>query len=268
MFSKDGEFAQALEKRVEEDSANDVLNKRMKIVSCCAETLSINTRLAEITKELEKYPYKLGLLIVTVNSDAQGVSIQSLLQSKAQEANEPRLTIALLRDPFTDENRTKWLTALTKQEMASASGQTGSVNQYRTEAATIMTSWVSSVVSGGRIIAYNGSQVFNNHYGMAQLRKTIRSNVLDAIFPYAPENIVVTNTAYKSCNESAPTAGVQRKTSNSQLKNVINSLQNEGVLELSSIDEMEEISGNKAKDCIAALAKLVKEQMESGSKSI
>lgn len=266
MFSKDGEFAQALEKRVEEDSANDVLNKRMKIVSCCAETLSINTRLAEITKELEKYPYKLGLLIVTVNSDAQGVSIQSLLQSKAQEANEPRLTIALLRDPFTDENRTKWLTALTKQEMASASGQTGSVNQYRTEAATIMTSWVSSVVSGGRIIAYNGSQVFNNHYGMAQLRKTIRSNVLDAIFPYAPENIVVTNTAYKSCNESAPTAGVQRKTSNSQLKNVINSLQNEGVLELSSIDEMEEISGNKAKDCIAALAKLVKEQMESGSK--
>ena len=50
----------------------------------------------------------IGLLLVTVNSEAQGVSIQSMLQNKAQEANEPRLTIALVREPFTDEKRTKW----------------------------------------------------------------------------------------------------------------------------------------------------------------
>ena len=98
---------------------------------------------------------------------------------KAHEANEPRLTIALVREPFTDEKRTKWLTAITKQEMASASGQTGSVNQYKMEAATIMTTWISSAVSGSKMIAYNGTQVFNNQYGMAQLRKTIRTNVLD-----------------------------------------------------------------------------------------
>ncbi len=264
MFSKDGVFAQAFEKQAADE--NDAVNRRMKIAVCCAETNSINTRLSEIQKELEKAPFKLGLLLVTVSSEAQGVSIQTMLQSKAQEANEPRLTIALVREPFTDEKRTKWLTAITKQEMASASGQTGSVNQYKMEAATIMTTWISSAASGSKLIAYNGNQVFNNQYGMAQLRKTIRTNVLDVVFKYAPENIVVTNTAYKSCNDGSPTAGIQRTTSNSQLKNVLNSLQNEGIINLTAIDDIVNIGGSRAKDSVAALAKLIKQKMESGSK--
>ena len=108
--------------------------------------------------------------------------------------------------------------------------------------------------------------MFNNQYGMAQLRKTIRTNVLDTIFKYAPENIVVTNTAYKACNDGAPTAGIQRSTGNSQLKNVLNSMQNEGVLDLTSIEDMSNVGGSRAKDSVAALARLVKQQMESGSK--
>ena len=156
MFSKDGAFAQAFEKQAWD--ANDATLRRMKIAVCCAETNSINTRLGEITKELEKCPYKLGLLIVTVQSDAQAVSIQSVLQAKAAETSEPRLTIALVKTPLTDENRTKWLTAITKQEMASDSGQTGSVQHYRMEASTIISSWVGGAVSGGKIIAYNGNK--------------------------------------------------------------------------------------------------------------
>lgn len=264
MFSKDGEYAQAVEKQAADE--NDAVNRRMKIAACCAETNSINTRLAEVVKELEKCPYKLGLLLVTVNSDAQGVAIQSVLQNKAVELNEPRIVIALVRDPFTDEKRNKWLTAITKQEMASASGQTGSVNQYKMEAATILTSWVSSIVSAGRIIAYNGNQVFNNQYGLAQLRKTIRKSVLDNIFKYAPENIVVTTTAYKTCNDGAPTAGIQRTSGNAQLKNVLNSLKTEGLLDLTTIAEMSEAQGSRAADSVAALAKLVREKMESGQK--
>ena len=118
--------------------------------------------MGEIQKELEKSPYKLGLLLVTVQSDAQAVSIQSSLQSLDIEANEPRLTIALVKEPLTDDKRKKWLTAITKQEMASASGQTGAVNQYKIEASTIVSSWVSSAVSGSKIIGYHGNQVFNN----------------------------------------------------------------------------------------------------------
>lgn len=264
MFSKDGAFAQAFEKQAADE--NDATNKRLKIAVCCAETNSIKTRLAEITKELEKSPYKLGLLLVAVQSDAQAVSIQTTLQQTAIDANEPRLVIALIKEPLTDEKRTKWLTAITKQELASDSGQTGAVNQYKTEAATIISGWVGSAVSGSKITAYNGNQIFSNQYGMAHLRKTIRTSVLDVIFKYAPENVVVTNTAYKPCNDGAPTAGIQRKSSNSQLTNVINALQNAGVLQLTTIAEMADATGGKAADSVAALATLVKTEMESGHK--
>ena len=266
MFSKDGAFAQAFEKQAWDE--NDATLRRMKIAVCCAESNSINTRLGEITKELEKCPYKLGLLIVTVRSDAQAISIQSVLQAKAAEANEPRLTIALVKTPLTDETRNKWLAAITKQEMASDSGQTGSVQQYRMEAATIVISWVGSVVQGGKIIAYNGNSIFSSIYGMAHLRKIIQLNVRDVIFKYAQENIVVTNTAYKACNDGAPTAGIQRKSENSQLRNVLDSLKLAGVLDLTTIGKIVDAknSGNKQAECVAALAELIKDEMESGHK--
>lgn len=264
MFSKDGAFAKEFEKRALDE--NDAVCKRMKIAICCAETNSINTRMAEVMKELERFPYKLGLLLVAVNSDAQAVSIQSMLQNKAVEANEPRLTIALIKEAFSDDRRKAWLTAITKQEMASASGQTGSANGFQMEAAKILMTWVSSAVSAGKMIAYNGNQIWGNQYGMANLRKTIRTSVLDVVFKYAPENIVVTNTAYKACNDGSPTAGIQRNSKNSQLKNVLNSLQNEGLLDLTTIDEMAGAQGSRAADCVAELAKLVKKEMESGYK--
>lgn len=79
-------------------------------------------------------------------------------------------------------------------------------------------------------------------------------------------NSIICKRWYRACNDGAPTAGIQRSTGNSQLKNVLNSLQNEGVLELTSIEDMSNVSGSRAKDSVAALARLVKQQMESGSK--
>ena len=103
---------------------------------------------------------------------------------------------------------------------------------------------------------------------MAHLRKIIRSSVQYVIFKYAPENIVVTNTAYKSCNDGAPTAGIQRKSGNSQLTNVLNSLKLAGILDLTTIGEIADArnSGNKQAECVAALAELIKNEMESGHK--
>lgn len=265
MFSKDGIFAQAFEKQAVDE--NDAFSsKRMKIAVCCAETRSIQNRLDEIKKELDKHSHKLGLLLVTVQSDTQANSIQSTLQNYAIQSNEPRLTIALVKDPLNDDKRKKWLTAITKREMANDNGQTGEEKRFNIEATTIVSTWVSSVVGGSKMIGYNGNQVFNNQYGMAQLRKTIRTQVFDVLFPYAPENVVLTSTAYKPCNDGAPTAGIQRSSTNSQLKNVLNALHNAGVLELTTINEMAGATGNKAATSIAALASLIRSEMESGRK--
>lgn len=263
MFSKDGVWAQEFEKLAWD--TNDATYRRMKIAVCCAETNSIKARLDEVNKELEKNPYKLGLLIVVVRDDAQAMAVTIDLQKRAQESNEPRLTIALLKDPLTDDTRKKWLNAITKEEMANESGQTGAAGQARMEARTIITTWVQQKASGGRMIAWNGLTVFNNQYG-PQLRKTIQVSVLAKLFPYAPETIVTTNTAYKSCNDSAPMAGIQRTTSNSQLKSVLSGLGN--LIHISSIDEMAQQVGNNAAESVANLAKLVRDEMTSGQKVV
>ncbi len=263
MFSKDGTFAQEIEKNV--SNSDDALNRRMKIVACCAETNSINNRYSDIIKELEKYPHKLGLILVAVQSDSQAISVQSMLQDKAKNSNEPRLTIALIKKPFTDEERKKWLTAITKQEMANDSGQTGSSGQYRSEAQTILTVWVSSAMAG-KIVAYNMDNVYQNIYGAVNLRSIIRKSVFDTLFKYAPENIVITNTAYKSCNDSAPMAGIQRKSNNSQLTSVLNALKSDNILDLATIDDIANAKGGKAAECVAALASLIQSEMESGQK--
>lgn len=264
MFSKDGVFAQEFEKLAWD--ANDATLRRMKICVCCAEINSIKARLDEIKKELDKNPYKLGLLIVIVRDDPQFMGIMGDLAQRAAESNEPRLTIALVKNPLTDETRKKWLTAITKQEMATESGQTGSAGQAKMEAATVVSTWAQSTVNGSKMMAWNGVQVFNNQYGMPQLRKTIQLNVLGTLFPYAPETIVVTNTAYKPCKDGAPLAGIQRTTKDSQLKSVLSGLGN--LLTITDIDEMAQVSGNKASESMSQLARLIRDEMSSGQKVV
>lgn len=264
MFAKDGTFSKPFEDAVWDK--NDASYRRMKICVCCAETNSINTRLEEIKKELEKSPYKLGLLIVTVKEELQFSSVQQNLQQRVTDFDNPRLIIALVKKALTEDYRKKWLNAITKQEMATESGQTGSANQHKTEAEVIVNTWVQSARSGSKIIAWNGTQVFNNIWGTAQLMKTIRLSVIDKIFPYAPENIVVTNTAYKSCTDSAPLAGIQRTTNTSQLKSVLAGLGS--VQDITDINEMAEVSGTKSAEAISELAKVVRDELQSGQKVV
>ncbi|ERL25323.1 hypothetical protein [Mitsuokella sp. oral taxon 131] len=261
MFSKDGIFAKEFEKVAWD--ANDATLKRMKICVCCAETNSIKNRLDEIEKDLDKFSYKLGLLIVTVRDDNQYMAIQSDLAKRANDVDK-RITIALLKNPLTDDTRKKWLNALTKQEMAKESGQTGAASQAEMEAASVITTWVQPAVNGSKIMAWNGDTVWNNQYGMPQLRKTIQLNVRDKLFPYGPESIVMTNTAYKPCNDSAPLAGIQRTTNSSQLKGVLTGLGN--MLSVTDINEMAELKGSIAADAIGRLATIVKEKFESGQR--
>ena len=267
MFAHDGPLSVAFEKKAwGEGGETDAAFRRMKICVCCAETASINTRLDEVRKELDKYPYKLGLLVVTVCNEAQYRSVQGDLKSKCEQVNEPRLTIALVNTPFIEDKRKKWLTSITKRDLANGRGQDLAGKQYNMEAATIVESWVGSAVGGGKIIAWNQNQVFSNQYGMANLRKTIHTNVLERLFPYAPESIVVTNTAYKPCNDSAPLAGIARQSNTSQLKSVLNGLEAAGLLNLTKIEDMEAASGSKEAESIGALARMIHEKMESGQR--
>ncbi len=266
MFAKDGKLTVPFEKSAWDE--NDATFRRMKIVVCCAEKASLDKRIKEVTDELDKYPYKLGLVYVTVADDAQAISIQHDLETRVQQSGENRLIIALVRSPFTDDMRKQWLTSLTKADMARESGHTADAGRYDLETATVIQRWVASATSGGKILAWCGEKQWNNLYGVAQLRKTIRTAILDDVFPYAPENIVITNTAYKGCNDSAPLAGIQRETKNAQLYSVLSSIKQLGIIDATTIQEIEGVRGSKAADAVSALARFLREKMESGRKVV
>ena len=263
MFAREGIFSSAFEKRALDE--NEPTSKRIKVAVCCAEALSIKNRLDEIQKELDRFPYKLGLLLVTVKDDTQALSIQAELERLAQQGDE-RLIVALVKTAFTDEKRKEWLTRLTKYEQALEGGQTASANGFKVEMEQIIATWVNQAVSGSKITAWHNTQVFSNQYGMAQLRKTISTNVLQVLFPYAPETIVVTSTAYKGCTDPAPLAGITRSTNNAQLKSVLTGMQTSGILDASNIHELSQKDGNKGAKAMAAVAHLVEEQMTSGQR--
>ena len=266
MFAKDGKLSAAFEKMAWDE--NDATFRRMKIAVCCAEKTSMDKRVKEVTDDLDKNPHKLGVVYVTVKDDSQAISIQHDLETRALESGTDRLIFVLVRSPFTDEMRKQWLTSITKEDMARDCGHTADADKYSIEAATVITRWVSSVTSGGKMIAWSGNKQWNNLFGVAQLRKTIQTAVLEEIFPYAPESIVITNTAYKSCNDSAPLAGIQRMTKNSQLFSVLSGIQQLGIADSKDIHEVEALSGSKPAASISALAKFVRERMESGRKVV
>ena len=264
MFVKDGVLSSEFEKQATDD--NDATKGRTKLCVCCAETNSITGRLNEIKKELERFPYKIGILLVTVQNDNQYMSVQSQLAEIAATSEEPRLVIAVLKNAFTEDARKKWLESITNNELATLRGQTASATQDKAQASMIVNSWIADAISSGKIRAWNGNKDFSNLFGMAHLRKTIRKEVIDKLFPYAPESVCATSTAYKGCNDSAPLVGITRTSNNAQTKNVLNALQNAGILELNGISAMTEATGSKAADSVAALAKLVREKMESGQR--
>lgn len=266
MFAKDGKLAVPFEKLAWDE--NDATFRRMKIVVCCAEKTSLDKRIKEVTDDLDKYPYKLGLVYVTVADDAQAISIQHDLETRARESDNNRLIIALVRSPFTDDMRKQWLTNLTKADMARDSGHTADASRYDTDTITIIQRWASSATSGSKMLAWCGEKQWNKIFGVQQLRKTIQTAVLEEIFPYAPESVVITNTAYKSCNDSAPLAGIQRETKNSQLYSVLSSIKQLGISDAKTIQEIEGVTGSKAANTVSALAKFLREKMESGRKVV
>lgn len=256
LFKKDGDFSSIIEEYAW--PKDDKMFKRMKICACCAEKLSIENRLKEIQDDLAKNPYKLGVLLVTVQSEQQFIATQSTLVSIASECN-PRITIALIKKPFTDDLKKNWLSKYTRWKMAldAGSSSTGAAKDYNSEAETIKNGWIQEAIAGS-MMAWNRIHTFNNIFGMAHLRKIIQDNVLFDIFKYAPEKIIETNTAYKPCSDAAALAGVTRESKNTQIP--LAPLRSIGILEMTSIKDIV-ASDTQA---ISELAQFIRDEMDSG----
>ena len=118
------------------------------------------------------------------------------------------------------------------------------------------------------MLAWCGEKQWNNLFGVAQLRKTIQTAVLEDIFPYAPESVVITNTAYKELQRwVSPLPVYSVKQRNAQLFSVLAGIKQLGIIDATTIQEIEGITGSRAANTVSTLAKFLREKMESGRKS-
>jgi predicted MPP superfamily phosphohydrolase len=262
LFSERGTFSKALENNMWDGTKATF--GRVYIAVCSNETNSFNVRLGEVRKELQKYPYKIGMLVVSTADASEYASFQSKVRQVAAEDDSKRLVIALLREPCADDVLDRWREAITHMELAAEEGKSGSSNKYAAEASGIIAMW-SATAADSQIYACYGDIQFTGLYGKNDLIKRIERDVLYNVFPAAPERLVMANTAFKKCNDSVAFAGLTKSVSNNQVNNIVNSLKAIGAWDIDDLEGFKSLSGDNTEP-ITELAKFFQQEFSQGAK--
>lgn len=262
LFTEKGIFSKALENGMW-DSTRATAG-RIYIAACSSETNSLTARLGEVKKELQKYPYKIGILVVTVSEASEYTGFQSRIKQLASEDDSKRLVIAMLREPCTADLLDRWHKAITHKELCAEEGKSGDAGKYETEASMIVATWAGPAVDS-QIFACYGEIQFNSVYGKSDLMKRIEKDVLYTIFPAAPERLVTVNTAYKKCTSNVVQAGLTKEVKNTQVNNIVNALKAIGAWEIDDLDGLKELNSGNA-NIISALASYFQQEFAQGAK--
>ena len=213
----------------------------MYIAVCSSETNSFNARLGEVKDELHKSPYKIGVFVVSVSTASEYEMFKTQIKKCAAEDDSQRLTVALLKEPCTDDTLDRWHRAITHKELSSEEAKTSSAGQYEGEAAAEIAKWCATASEGQMFACYVNAQ-FSSLYGKSDLIKRVENDVLYTVFPAAPEKIVTSNTAFKKGNGAI--AGLAKDVKNNQVNNIVNALKGIGAWDLSELSELANLQGD------------------------
>lgn len=262
IFKKGGIFSKSIEEKMWDVNRNTF--NRMYFAACSSETQSLELRLNDINTELDKNPYKLGFLIITLSEPAKYIPIQTKAKELAENDTTGRLLTVVIKEALTEEIIDSWIRELTYKELATEEGKKGSADQHEAEVALILGKWAQFAVSSQMTAFYKDTSYPSN--GCDDLRKKIESSVLYKVFPYAPEQIVTLNTAFKSAQESAVLSAITMSPSNAQIKSIEQGVKDSGVWDITDLSDLSAFSKNEKGKSIAALAKYIQDQMTQGAK--
>lgn len=262
LFTEKGIFSKAIENCIW-DSTRATAG-RIYIAACCSETSSLTARLGEVKKELQKFPYKIGILVVTVSEASEYTSLQVKIKQLASEDDSKRLVIAMLREPCTADIIDRWHKSVTHKDLCVEEGKSGDASKYETEASMIVATWAGPAVDSQIYVCYGNIQ-FTGVYGKSDLMKRIEKDVLYTVFPAAPERLVTVNTAYKKCTDKVVLSGLTKVVSNTQVNNIVNALKAIGAWDIDDLDGLKNLSGGNA-DVISALASYFQQEFAQGAK--
>jgi hypothetical protein len=262
LFSERGVFSKVLENGIW-DSTRATAG-RVYVAACSSETNSLTARLGEIKKELQKYPYKIGILVVTVTEANEYSRFQAKIKQYATEDESKRLVIAMLREPCTEALIDRWHKAITHKELCTEEGKSGDASRYDNEANMIVATWASPAVDS-QIYACYGDIQFTSIYGKSDLMKRIEKDVLFSVYPAAPERLVKVNTAYKKCTDKVVFSGLTKEISNAQVNNIVNELKAIGAWDIDDIEVLKNLSGDNV-ETITSLAAYFQQEFAQGAK--
>jgi hypothetical protein len=263
MFKKNNVFSKSVEEKIW--SKNDATFGRMCISACTEETNSLNLRFNELQMELNRFQYKIGLLVVIISEASHYVPVQTKLQAYIKNDKTGRLVFCILKKELSSHIMEDWHRAKTHYELANEEGSEGSKNKFEQEMGTILESW-SSNATDEQLVAFYDSKIYQSVFGSGDLIRRIKPDVIFTVFPAAPEQIVLTNTAYKRAQESAALAGINRDSRTAQIKSIETGVIGAKVWECNSIESLEMATGTVGAKAISELAKFIHGKMTQGAK--
>ena len=256
-----GEFATALESALW-DSTRATF-RRVSIAVCAADNASLNTRVGQLKKDLERYSYKIGLLAVVVSEAKDFNEAQARMKQVAAEDTSGRLVVLVLREALTSTIIENWHKAIAHKELCAEDAKKADEARYANEASVIVATWAQATVASAMMVFYREVQ-FANIHGYSDMMKRVENDVLYKVFPAAPERLILTNTAFNRASSAAIKAGLTQSTGNSQLNSVINALKSVGVWESKSLLELGQAKGDGA-EVINLLADALQQVFAQGS---
>lgn len=265
VFKKDGFFSKVLEEIMLDST--DATYRRMRIVTCSAETNSLKNRLEELRVELKKHPYKIGLLVVVPSEEKQYMSMQEKLKEIAVVDDTQRLVVCMVKETLSDYALDRWHQAITRKELAKEEGLSGNAAQYDTEAATISGGWAASAAEG-QMVAFFKDNIYSALHGRDDLARRIKERVIFSLFSAAPERVVKTNTAFRPAQENAAATGITLTLvkNNSQMENILTGFKTAKVVDAKTIAELEKCDATDGSKAVAQLATFVNQKLSQGSK--
>lgn len=266
LFKKGGVFSKSIEDTLWSKNTDELFN-RMASAACSEDTSSLSLRYEEVKSELEKAPYKLGLICVILSDTSHFAAAEQKVKTYLNDEDTGRMGFCIIKKALTDDNLDDWYRAKTHYELANEDGKEGSTSKYEEEMSTLMVTWSVEALDS-TMSFYFADKVYQSVYGKNDLKKRIKKDMLFKLFEAAPEYIDELPTVYKKSQESVALNGVSLNGNkpNAQMTHIADSLKRAQVWDCKTIDELEMVSGSPAANAVAALAKHIHSQMTQGAK--
>ncbi len=266
LFKKGGAFSKSVEDSLWSKNTDEMFF-RMAYAACSEDTTSMSLRYEEVKTELEKAPYKLGLIVVVLSDSSHFAAVEQKVKTYIAEEDTGRMGFCILKKPLSDEILDDWYRAKTHYELANEDGKEGATGKYEDEMAMLLATWSVETLDN-TMAFYFADKVYQSVYGKDDLKKRVKKDMLFKLFEAAPEYIDELPTVYKKSQESFALNGVTLNSSkpNAQMIHIADNLKRARVWECKTIDELEMVTGSPAANAVATLAKYIHSQMTQGAK--